>query len=128
MEKYTKHYVEIFCNTGAIRCEEIAERDPFLIKNDGFIHGFRFFDISYIEDDGLLYKSKEHSYSKNVYFGDRCSFEELTKRHRALFVDDYDKRPSASYCWFHNGSFIKLEDGDITYDELIESIDKIYKR
>ena len=120
MEKYAKSYVEIICNTMATRCEEVAERDPFAIKNDGFINGFRFFDISYIEDDGLIYESKKHNYSKNVYFGERLTVPEMLERFSRLtnFIDL--GKPDATYCVFNSGDFIMLNDDDITYDELME--------
>ncbi len=116
MKKYTKSYVDVFCNTGAIRSGEVEERDPSIIQNDGYIHGFRFFDISFIEDDGLIYKSTKHNYSKNIYFGRRCTFDELTK----IFPLLEDIKKNGSYCLFSDGVFLELDDDDMIYDELME--------
>ena len=55
MKKYTKHYLVLLCNTLAEHAIEVEERNPYIVEDTGGIEGFWFYDISYIEDDGLIF-------------------------------------------------------------------------
>ena len=73
-----KHYVEIF-TTSLIKERIISEvpiRDPYIIKANPKIIGFRFFDRYEYKYNDYLLQSEPLNYSSNYLFGIKMSFEQ----------------------------------------------------
>ena len=85
MKKIKKSFVEkiykglIFNDT---LVDEVQKRDPMLIKNDGKMVGFRFFDQELIVDGDNIYKGNKSNYSDIVYFGKRYTKDEILNKYK----------------------------------------------
>ena len=84
---------------------------------------FSFCDVSYIEDDGMLYNSDRYNYSKKVYFGTRYTPLEFARIYGSIYpvlANSFINSNIASICVIRNSddSCVSLDNGDITYDEL----------
>lgn len=124
MKKYTKSYVLMEYELST-QTEEVEERDPSKIEDDGFMHCFRFFDISYIEDNGLLYKTKKYNYSNRVYFGTRYNLKDFIETYSSIIpnlVKSYVKNNCDNICLIRNSGLtcVPLNDGDLVYSEVCE--------
>lgn len=132
MEKVTKSYVEkiyrglLFSDSSV---SEVTERDPMKVENDGKMQGFRFYDKEFVVDGENSYEGKTLNYSRWIYFGKRLSLEEI----KAKYGNNSDYRTlisnmeinSVEYvCHTQAGSFLPMEKGDRTFDELVEQKDQ----
>ena len=84
-------------------------RYPEIITSGRPLAKIRFFDISFIEINGLLYKSDKHNYSNWICFGERVMSSE-----------------EESLCFNGNNNFVMGQD-DITYKEYVENYFDIEK-
>lgn len=129
MKKYTKSYVIKEYSYGEVKYEEVEKRNPYDIQDDGIIHCFSFCDVSFIEDDGMIYSTKRYNYSNKVYFGTRYTLEEYAKLFGSrypLLVRAFIESNVSNICLIRNdGGCVSLKDGDITYDELMNQKSKI---
>lgn len=130
MEKITRSYLEkiyrgIFFGDSIV--EEVEERNPLLIENDGSIQGFRFYDIDFIIDGEDEYKDKKTNYSNWIFFGKRISLDEVktkygnNKEYRIL-IGNMEINNWNYVCETQVGSFLPFQDGDMTYDEYLSKI------
>lgn len=124
MKKYTKSYVMKEYEL-SVKCEEVEDRDPSKIEDDGYMHCFRFYDISYIEDDGKLYQTDKYNYSGRVYFGKRYSLKEFSELYGSTWphlVKAYQKEKCNSICLIRNTGdlCVSIGNNDITYEEVVE--------
>ena len=120
MIECTKSYVMIFYNNGTKQFLEVAERDPYQIEELEDIMGFKFFDITFFEDSGIIYQTRSHNFSNCVYFGEKYSANELVKRFPFLAKRKGVIKKGVSYCVLSNGKYIPLLNGDTTYEELLK--------
>ncbi len=75
-------------------------RYPEIITDGRPVAKVRFYDINYIDDDGLIYESTAHNYSNWVCFGER----------NYIANDE-------CWCFNENGSF-SMKTGDLTFEEV----------
>ena len=132
MEKITKTYVEkiyrsLLFSESSIK--EVTERNPMQIENDGKMQGFRFYDKEYVVDDEKTYDGKKSNYSRWIFFGKRYSLDEI----KAIYGNNPDYRILISnmevngynyVCYTQAGSFLPMEEGDMTFDEYIAEYSK----
>ena len=127
MKKIKKSFVEkiykglIFNDT---LVDEVQKRDPMLIKNDGKMVGFRFFDQELIVDGDNIYKGNKSNYSDIVYFGKRYTKEEILNKYKYnpkynTLIFNMKDHYAKYFCETQTGSHYPMGDNDITYDELI---------
>ena len=131
MEKIIKHYIEK-CYYGEpnneIVIEEVEEKDPFKVKNDRSMLGFRFYDRECIIDHNKIYYADKENYSNYIYFGERLSrdeFEEVYGLSGAYVDMIYDMKNNGieDVCFTQDGSsFVPMQSGDMTYEEFLEKI------
>ena len=132
MEKVTKSYVEksyrgLLFSEGSIK--EVDERNPMKVENDGSIQGFRFFDIDYILDDGKTYASEKTNYSGWIYFGKRYSLDDIKSiygcdSNHDILIHNMEWNNINYVCHTQAGSFLQLEEEDMTFEEYIEKNSK----
>lgn len=127
MEKVTKSYVEkiyrglLFSNPSV---EEVEERDPKKIKNDGSMQGFRFYDKEFIVDGEKTYDGETSNYSNWIYFGKRLSLDEIKTQYGnnpdyKILISNMENNNYQCVCHTQAGSFLPMKDGDKTYEELV---------
>lgn len=127
MEKVTKSYVEKIYR-GLIVSEtsttEVAERDPMKIANDGSMQGFRFYDKEFVIDGNKSYDGETSNYSNWIYFGRRMSLEQVKELYGnnpdyRILISNMENNNYEYVCHTQVGSFLPMENGDMTFDELI---------
>lgn len=133
MEIVIKHYVEkiykgMFFNETKIK--EMKERDPLKIENDGKMQGFRFYDREYHIRNGQSYAGKSSNYSNWVLFGERLSLNEIKEKYGnninyMTLIHNMEDNDYKYACFTQVGAFLPMDDGDITYDELINEKEKV---
>lgn len=128
MEKVTKSYVEkiyrgILFSESSV--SEVTERDPMQVVNDGTMQGFRFYDKDFVLDGEKSYDGEKSNFSNWIYFGKRMSLEEVksqfghdSKNYRIL-ISNMENNNYKYVCHTQVGSFLPMEEGDMTYDELV---------
>lgn len=126
MEKVTKSYVEkiyggfIFSESTT---EEVTERDPMKITNDGSMRAFRFYDRQFVVDGNNIYNGERTNYSNWIYFGRRLSLEQVKElygndsNYKTLIMN-MESNEYRYVCQTQDGSFLPMENGGMTFDEL----------
>lgn len=127
MEKVTKSYVEkiyrgLFFSEPSVA--EVTERDPMQIKNDGQMQGFRFYDKEYVVDGEKRYDGETKNYSNWIYFGKRLSLDEIKAQYGnnpdyRILISNMEGNGYQYVCHTQAGSFLPMEQGDMTFDELV---------
>ena len=127
MEKVTKSYVEkiyrgVFFSEPSVA--EVTERDPMQIKNDGQMQGFRFYDKEYVVDGEKRYDGETKNYSNWIYFGKRLSLNEIKAQYGnnpnyRILISNMEGNGYQYVCHTQAGSFLPMEQGDMTFDELV---------
>ena len=127
MKKVTKSYVEkiyrgILFSEPSV--EEVTERDPMQVENDGQMQGFRFYDKEYVVDGKKSYDGETSNYSNWIYFGKRLSLDEIKAKYGnnpdyRILISNMECNGYNSVCHTQAGSFLPMEEGDMTFDELI---------
>lgn len=127
MEKVKKSYVEkiyrgvLFSESSS---SEVEERDPMKIENDGEMQGFRFYDKEFVVDGEKSFGGEKSNFSKWIFLGKRLSLDEV----KALYGNNPDYRILISnmeengyqyVCYTQVGSFLPMQEGDMTFDELV---------
>lgn len=127
MEKVTKSYVEKIYR-GILFSEpsiaEVEERDPMQVANDGKMQGFRFYDKEFVVDGEKSYDGDKSNYSNWIYFGKRMSLEEVKAQYGndssySILISNMENNNYQYVCHTQAGSFLPMEEGDMTFDELI---------
>ena len=132
MEKVTKSYVEksyrgLLFSESSIT--EVDERDPMKVENDGSMQGFRFFDVDYILDEQKTYDGERSNYSGWIYFGKRYSLDDIKSIYGCdsnyeILIRNMEWNNINSVCHTQAGSFLPLEEEDMTFEEYIEKNSK----
>ena len=127
MEKVTKSYVEkiyrgILFSESSI--SEVEERDPMQVANDGKMQGFRFYDKEYVVDGDKSYDGDKSNFSNWIYFGKRMSLEEVKAQYGnnssySILISNMENNNYQYVCHTQAGSFLPMEEGDMTFDELV---------
>ena len=127
MEKVTKSYVEkiyrgILFSQPSI--SEVEERDPMQVANDGKMEGFRFYDKEFVVDGDKSYDGDKSNFSNWIYFGKRMSLEEVKAQYGndsrySILISNMENNNYQYVCHTQAGSFLPMEEGDMTFDELI---------
>lgn len=127
MKKVTKSYVEkiyrgILFSEPSV--EEVTERDPMQVENDGQMQGFRFYDKEYVVDGEKSYDGETSNYSNWIYFGKRLSLDEIKAKYGnnpdyRILIGNMEGNGYNYVCHTQAGSFLPMEEGDMTFDELI---------
>lgn len=127
MEKVTKSYVEkiyrgILFSESSI--SEVEERDPMQVANDGKMQGFRFYDKEFVVDDDKSYDGDKSNFSNWIYFGKRMSLEEVKAQYGnnssySILISNMENNNYQYVCHTQAGSFLPMEEGDMTFDELV---------
>lgn len=132
MEKVTKSYVEKSYR-GLLFSEpsiaEVDERDPMKVENDCTMQGFRFFDIDYILDEQKTYSSERSNFSGWIYFGKRYSFDDIKSIYGCdsnydILINNMKWNHINYVCHTQAGSFLPMEEEDMTFEEYIEKNSK----
>lgn len=127
MEKVTKSYVEKIYR-GILFSEpsiaEVEERDPMQVANDGKMQGFRFYDKEFVVDGEKSYDGDKSNYSNWIYFGKRMSLEEVKAQYGndssySTLISNMENNNYQYVCHTQAGSFLPMEEGDMTFDELV---------
>ena len=127
MEKVTKSYVEKIYR-GILFSEpsisEVEERDPMQVANDGKMQGFRFYDKEFVVDGDKSYDGDKSNFSNWIYFGKRMSLEEVKAQYGndsrySILISNMENNNYQYVCHTQAGSFLPMEEGDMTFDELI---------
>lgn len=127
MEKVTKSYVEKIYR-GILFSEpsiaEVEERDPMQVANDGKMQGFRFYDKEFVVDGEKSYDGDKSNYSNWIYFGKRMSLEEVKAQYGndsnySILISNMENNNYQCVCHTQAGSFLPMEEGDMTFDELV---------
>ncbi len=127
MEKVTKSYVEkiyrslLFSESSVA---EVTERDPMQVKNDGQMQGFRFYDKEFVVDGEKSYDGEASNYSNWIYFGKRLSLDEIKAQYGnnpdyRILISNMEVTGYQYVCHTQAGSFLPMEQGDMTFDELV---------
>lgn len=127
MEKVTKSYVEkiyrglLFSDSSVA---EVTERDPMQVKNDGQMQGFRFYDKEFVVDGEKSYDGETSNYSNWIYFGKRLSLDEIKAQYGnnpdyRILISNMEGNGYQYVCHTQAGSFLPMEQGDMTFDELV---------
>lgn len=127
MEKVTKSYIEkiyrgIFVSESSV--SEVTQRDPMKIENDGQMQGFRFYDKELVIDGEKSYHGEVVNYSNWIYFGERLSLEQVKVRYGKdsnykTLISNMEDNSCQYVCHTQVGSFLPMEEGDMTFDELV---------
>lgn len=127
MEKVTKSYVEkiyrgILFSESSI--SEVEERDPMQVANDGKMQGFRFYDKEFVVDGDKSYDGDKSNFSNWIYFGKRMSLEEVKAQYGnnssySILISNMENNNYQYVCHTQAGSFLPMEEGDMTFDELV---------
>ena len=127
MEKVTKSYVEkiyrgILFSKSSI--SEVEERDPMQVANDGKMQGFRFYDKEFVVDGDKSYDGDKSNFSNWIYFGKRMSLEEVKAQYGndsrySILISNMENNNYQYVCHTQAGSFLPMEEGDMTFDELV---------
>ena len=127
MEKVTKSYVEKIYR-GILFSEpsisEVEERDPMQVANDGKMQGFRFYDKEFVVDGDKSYDGDKSNFSNWIYFGKRMSLEEVKAQYGndsrySILISNMENNNYQYVCHTQAGSFLPMEEGDMTFDELV---------
>ena len=129
MEKLNKSYVEkiywgIIVSEPVI--EEVVERDPTKIDNDGKMQGFRFFDREEVIDGEKTYYGERTNVSKWIFFGERLSLDQVKEKYgdnsdyRTL-INNMEINSIKHVCHTQAGSFLRMEEGDMTFNEYVSN-------
>lgn len=127
MEKVTKSYV-VKIYKGILFSEpsvaEVTERDPMQIKNDGQMQGFSFYDKEYVVDGEKRYEGETKNYSNWIFFGKRLSLDEIKAQYGnnpdyRILISNMEGNGYQYVCHTQAGSFLPMEQGDMTFDELV---------
>lgn len=121
-----KSYVEklyrgfFVCDSAFI---EISERDPMKVENDGIMEGFRFFDKKFFIN-GKNIGGLDLNYSNWIYFGKRMSLAQVKELYGSnpdyrVLINNMENNKDKYVCHTQNGSFLIMEKGDMTYDEIV---------
>ena len=127
MEKVTKSYVEkiyrgILFSESSIA--EVEERDPMQVENDGKMQGFRFYDKEFVVDGEKSYDGDKSNFSNWIYFGKRMSLEDVKTQYGndssySILISNMENNNYQYVCHTQAGSFLPMEEGDMTFDELV---------
>ena len=129
MKKVTKSYVEKIYR-GLLFSEpsitEVEERDPMKVENDGKMQGFRFYDKEFVVDGEKSYDGDKSNFSNWIYFGKRMSLEEVKSQYGnnpnySILISNMENNNYQYICHTQAGSFLPMEDGDMTFDEFVAS-------
>lgn len=129
MEKVTKSYVEKIYR-GILFSEpsiaEVEERDTMQVANDGKMQGFRFYDKEFVVDGEKSYDGDKSNYSNWIYFGKRMSLEEVKAQYGndssySILISNMENNNYQYVCHTQAGSFLPMEEGDMTFDELVSA-------
>lgn len=134
MEKVTKSYVEkiymgILFSKSSV--SEVTERDPMQVVNDGTMQGFRFYDKDFVLDGEKIYDGEKSNFSNWIYFGKRMSLEEVKSQfghgpnNYRILISILENNNYKYVCHTQvGGYFLPMEEGDMTYDELVSQIEQ----
>ncbi len=135
MEKIVKSFVQkiypgIFVSEDAI--EEVPERNPMLVENDGEILGFRFYDQEYIVDGDKTYYGKEKNYSSWIMFGKRYSAAEIINMYgndpkHQILIRNIEGNGFKYICHTQVGTFLPMKNDDITFEEYEQILNSGFK-
>lgn len=127
MKKITKTYVEkiyrgLLFSESSIK--EVTERNPMQIENDGKMQGFRFYDKEYVVDGEKTYDGEKSNYSRWIYFGKRYSLDEIKAKYGnnpdyRILISNMECNGYNYVCHTQAGSFLPMEEGDMTFAEYI---------
>lgn len=129
MKKVTKSYVEKIYR-GLLFSEpsitKVEERDPMKVENDGKMQGFRFYDKEFVVDGDKSYDGEKSNFSNWIYFGKRMSLEEVKSQYGknpnySILISNMENNNYQYICHTQAGSFLPMEDGDMTFDEVVAS-------
>ena len=136
MEKITKTYVEkiyrgLLFSESSIK--EVAERNPMQVENDGKMQGFRFYDKEYVVDGEKTYDGEKSNYSKWIYFGKRYSLDEIKAKYGnnpdyRILISNMEGNGYNYVCHTQAGSFLPMEEGDMTFAEYFAKQGEEYRR
>lgn len=127
MEKVKKSYVEKIYR-GVLFSEssisEVEERDPMKIENDGKMQGFRFYDKEFVVDGEKSFDGEKSNFSKWIYYGKRLSLDEVKAQYGnnpdyRILISNMEGNGYQYVCHTQAGSFLPMQEGDMTFDELI---------
>lgn len=132
MQKEIKSYVEkIYSGKFSNNCvtEEVEERDPMRIINDGKIKGFRFYDKEYIIDKDICFYGKKINISGWIYFGKKISFDKIKRRYSGNkkyqdLINIMENNHYSYLCYTQSGSFIGMNEEDKLFEEVVNK-DKV---
>lgn len=124
--KDNKSYVEKFYINGKSSIEEVKYRLPELIKNDGEMIGFRFFNQEFLINGKSRHALKKYNFSEYFYFGKRLNLSEVKEqfgnnKDYEIFISNMENNGYDSFCYTQVGILVVLEDGDQIYDEYYEN-------
>ena len=108
--------------------EEVHDRNPLQIENDGKMIGFKFYDQEFIIDDGDIYDGKTSNYSNYYIFGKRYSLDEIKAMREEsgpnerldILINNMDSLGYDYVCHTQVDTYFPLVDNDITMDEYYE--------
>ena len=127
MEKVKKSYVEKIYR-GVLFSEssisEVEERDPMKVENDGKMQGFRFYDKEFVVDGEKSFDGEKSNFSKWIYYGKRLSLDEVKAQYGnnpdyRILISNMEGNGYQYVCHTQAGSFLPMQEGDMTFDELI---------
>lgn len=132
MEKVTKSYIQkiyrglLFSESST---KEVAERNPMKVENDGKMQGFRFYDQEFVIDGEKSYDGEIFNYSNWIYFGKRLSLDEVKSQYGneeilEILINNMEINGFQYVCYTQTGSFLPMEEGDMTLDEYISEHEK----
>ena len=130
MEKVIKSYVEKVSSMGLynnIIIEEVEERNPSKVENDGDSFVFWFFDKELTVDNGRVVEWEFKNSSPYIFFGERISLDELKKivatNQEYAFLEskllEMEKMDNKFICHTQDGGYHIMNDEDMTYDEVV---------
>lgn len=132
MEKIKKSYIEKIYR-GLLFSEssiaEVEDRDPMKVVNDGKMQGFRFYDKEQVVDGEKIYDGERVNFSNWVFFGKRLTLEEVKQQYGkdskySTLISNMECNHYNSVCLTQAGSYLPMEEGDMTLDEYISEHDK----
>ncbi len=113
---------------------EVKNRMPKSVKQQDNLEGFRYFDRKIIIKDNKKYIGPYENYSSWIYFGKRCSINDLIisnaiKLLDKLFLIKVILKQNYEYACFTDAkTFVLMNYNDITFEEYINKDDNYLER
>lgn len=129
MRMNKKSYLECLYDYGdyyASILQEVSERNPSEIFDDGRIIGCRYFDRMIISYDGQE-KNIDTNYSSWIWFGEKCTLNELMNMNDPKYnnVMNYMvKYRLYAICLLRNGGYQPLGSGNEFYGDVKDQMTK----